>query len=237
MLYAPCRLSMVKVMIKAKAWKENDLEGKWEFERKIDGVRMLRDDAGRPVSRNLKPLFNLDGVDSAITDAEIFTGAWETTVTAVKKQTGEPPVKEEWVYSLYPEVDKRLKLGVVTNPTAATINKMLETQVALGDEGLILRSVEDPSKWLKVKTKYTADVRITGLQAGGGKYVGVLGAFMTNYGNVGTGLTDAQRAEYNNPALIGSLIEVEYMELTNGGKFRHPRFVRFRTDKDEESFQ
>jgi len=223
-------------MIKAKAWKEHDLKGKWQVCRKIDGIRMLRDDMGNPVSRNYKPLYNLDRVDNDIRDAEIFTGDWETTVTAVKKQTGQPPVRDEWVYSLWPDMDERLNLGVLNDPTVEEIHGIMDRQVSLGDEGLILRSLYDPSKWLKVKTKFTADVLVTDLLAGGGKYTGMLGAFITKYGNVGTGLTDADRVLYNDSKYIGSLIEVEYMELTKYNKLRHPRFVRIRNDKDEESF-
>jgi ATP-dependent DNA ligase len=130
--------------------------------------------------------------------------------------------------------DPRLVLAELVDPTALQIRTRLDQQVALGDEGLILRQGD---KWLKVKTKYTADVRVTGLMAGGGKYVGVLGAFETDFGNVGTGLTDAERARYNSESMIGALIEVEFMEMTPAGKFRHPRFVRIREDKDEVSIE
>jgi len=48
-------------------------------------------------------------------------------------------------------------------------------------------------------------------------------------GNVGTGLTDDQRRQFwAKPPLT---IEVECMELTPDGKFRHPRFKRERFDK------
>jgi ATP-dependent DNA ligase len=74
-------------------------------------------------------------------------------------------------------------------------------------------------------------VKITGLQAGLGKHQGKLGAFLTDMGKVGTGLTDHERVLYNTPDMIGQIIEVECMELTDDGKFRHPRFVRLRFDK------
>jgi hypothetical protein len=221
-------------MIKAKAWKEDDLKGTWTVQRKIDGIRMLRDTDGNPCSRNGKPLYNLGAVPSGITDCEIFAGDWPSTVTACKKKIGGTPIDLSWVYSLYPVTDPRLVLAELVDPTALQIRTLLDQQVALGDEGLILRQGD---KWLKVKTKYTADVRVTGLMAGGGKYVGVLGAFETDFGNVGTGLTDAERARYNSESMIGALIEVEFMEMTPAGKFRHPRFVRIREDKDEVSIE
>ena len=226
-------------MIKAKAWKEVDLVGKWYVNRKLDGIRMLRNSSGEPVSRNGKPLWNLDGIDKEITDAEVFAGSWEATVSAVKKFRGDvKPCAPEFVYSLTPgSVDPRLELGILEDPSVAAIEVIMNEQIAKGDEGLILRSFDDPTKWLKVKTKYSADVRITGLQAGGGKYTGMLGAFVTNYGNVGTGLTDLQRKEFDNHKHIGSIIEVEFMEWTNTRKMRHPRFKRIRSDKDTESFE
>ncbi len=47
------------------------------------------------------------------------------------------------------------------------------------------------------------------------------------------GLTEAQKiAIAKHPKkYMGRIIEVEAMELTKNGKFREPRFVRFRDDK------
>ena len=59
-------------MIKPKPWKGNDLKGEWVSTYKLDGVRMLRDEDGKPVSRSDKPLYNLDHISLDITDAEIF---------------------------------------------------------------------------------------------------------------------------------------------------------------------
>ena len=62
-----------------------------------------------------------------------------------------------------------------------------------------------------------------------------MGALLTEYGKVGTGFTDAQRETFTKENSIGLLIEVEYMEMTGGLKFRHPRYIRIRHDKTEES--
>lgn len=228
--------------IKATTWKGNDLSGTWEITLKIDGARMLRDAEGNPVSRAGKPLYNLEGIPKEITDAEIYDTNWESSMSLVRSSKNGTPVPLEKVYSLDP-LDPRLHLGYFNNhATASEIEKFMQHQVALGYEGLILRQ---GNKWLKVKPKETADVYVTGYQAGTGKHEGRMGALLTNYGKIGTGFSDADRewwqATYDkNPECFTSekptyLIEVEYMELTSGGKFRHPRFIRIRDDKTEES--
>lgn len=48
-----------------------------------------------------------------------------------------------------------------------------------------------------------------------------------------SGMTDAQRVDFsqNQGAYLNRVIEVEYMERTSKGAFRHPRFVQMRDDK------
>jgi ATP-dependent DNA ligase len=99
--------------------------------------------------------------------------------------------------------------------------------VSQGYEGLVLRQGD---RWLKVKPKETYDVLVTGIVEGTGKYAGKLGALITDMGKVGTGFTDKDREDlFTLP--INTIIEVECMELTPKGKFRHPRFIRVRYDK------
>lgn len=213
-------------MIKAKNWKGNDLKDEWEVTLKIDGVRMLRDEDGNPVSRAGKPLHNLQNVPAEITDAEIFLKDWETSVSAVRTHDS-TPVTEDMVYALDP-LDERLVLATWTDPEASKIEELLEATVRQGHEGLVLRQGD---KWLKVKPTETYDVVIKSIIEGTGKYVGMMGALMTDKGKVGTGFTDAMRKEYFHPAYVGHIIEVECMSLTKDGKFRHPRFKRVRWDK------
>lgn len=220
---------------KAKPWKQTDLKGWWEFTLKIDGARMLRDSKGNPVSRAGKPLYNLGDVPSEITDAEIFDKDWESSMSLVRTSVNGKTVLMDKVYSLDP-IDPRLVLPEVLNPTKGFIEKLLEEKVSQGYEGLILRQKD---KWLKVKPKDTADVFITGFQAGTGKHEGRMGALLTNYGKVGTGFSDAARQWwqkcYDDNMLIGLLIEVEFMEWTKNGIMRHPRYLRIRDDKIEEN--
>lgn len=77
----------------------------------------------------------------------------------------------------------------------------------------------------------TYNVEVTGLVAGKGRYLGKVGALITPMGRVSVGLTSEQRAEFVFIPL-GTIIEVECMELTKTGKFRRPRFVRLRPDKE-----
>jgi hypothetical protein len=221
---------------KAKPWNGKDLKGIWELTLKIDGARMLRNDKGKPVSRADKPLYNLEGVPKTITDAEIYNGSWETSMGLVRRSVNGSPVPLTHVYSLDP-LDPRLEIGLYENPTAEFLQRTMEGYVAQGYEGLILRQTSKKGivRWLKVKPKETADVFVTAWFEGEGKYVGMMGKLQTDYGKVGTGFTDLQREMFTEKNSVGLLIEVEYMSMTPGLKFRHARFKRVRTDKTEEN--
>lgn len=216
--------------VKARSWGGGGLEGIWVISRKIDGVRMLRCPKGLPVSRAGKRLHNLDHISAGITDCEVFLDNWETSVSMVRTQSM-VHIPETAIYSLLP-LDPRLEIGCVEDPTAEFIQDELELALARGDEGLVLRQGD---KWLKVKGKHTLDVTVQGYQAGTGKYEGRLGALLTDYGKVGTGFKDVERDEELYP--IGSIIEVECMELTPRGRMRHSRFLRRRFDKDESNVE
>ena len=212
-----------------KPWNYKDLKGIWDIGIKIDGARMLRDDKGNPVSRAGKPLYNLGNIDQQITDAEVYKDNWETSMGLVRSSVNGVPVKPEYVYSLWPTLDSRLVLGTYEDPTVEFLCKLMETMVSKGYEGLIVRQ---GTRYLKVKPKETADVRVTGIQPGTRKHEGRMGALITNHGKVGTGFTDVQREEV---WTVGEIIEAEYMEMTKGLKMRHPRFLRRREDRADES--
>lgn len=210
---------------KIKPWNECDLTGPWEFTIKVDGVRALNDGT-KWLSRAGKPLYNLP--KSHHTDVEVFCGSFKATIEAVRTHA---PVSIA-VSCLYPLIplDPRLNLGCFNNPTSAFIRQTLKEINQQGHEGLVLRQ---GSKWLKVKPEETFDVPITGFQGGTGKYVGVLGAFLTPMGKVGTGFTDGERGQFwrERNQLLSQMVEVSCMQVTSDGKFRHPRFVRLRPDK------
>ena len=221
-------------MIRAKHWREGkDLSGTWLVTFKLDGVRALtRINVGTHRrytvhSRKGKPLYNLDHLCHTFTDAEIFCGSLEETISKVRASTQDRPVKKSEVYQLDPP-DKRLVWQTIKNPKSDLIKEMLRIAIGNGKEGLVLRQGD---KWLKVKGKRTYDVKVTGIQPGKGKHKGKLGALLTTKGEVGTGFKDKQRVEFNTKDMIGKLIEVECMSLTPAGKFRHARFKRVRWDK------
>lgn len=208
-------------MNKPKLWEGQDLEGEWLITLKLDGVRALRTEEG-VISRKDKPLYNLDHLD--FTDAEIYLGSWEKTVSAVRTKNEVQNINQSHVYSLEP-LDERLILGTLVNPTANAIQLTMQGVLTLGYEGVVLRQGD---KWLKVKPHETHDVKVLGTYPGKGKHTGRIGGVVTEFGKVGTGFLDQERIDGFE---IGETIEVACMGFTSKGKFRHARFVRRRFDK------
>lgn len=212
-------------MIKPTLWSGKDLEGDWLFTRKLDGVRMLRDEQGQPVSRRGKPLYNLELIPANISDCEIYCGSWEATVSHVRTINHRVHVPPHCAYSIDP-LDPRLVLMTVKNPKAALIKRELQKALDRHEEGLVLYKGR---KAIKVKPTENHDVPVTGATEGKGKYTGLIGALITPRGKV-SGMTDEQRIAFTKQ--LPEMIEVECMGLTKNGKFRHPRFVRERFDKE-----
>lgn len=221
--------------IKAKDWDGEDLQGVWEFTYKIDGVRAFFTDRG-VFSRNGKPLYNLDKLHKYTRgDFEVYLGSFKHTIQAVRTQHEVEEISQNHLYSLSP-LDRRLELGVMDSPTSEYINNAMFDAVQKGFEGLVLRQ---GNTWLKVKPVKTYDVPVTDVIEGRGRNKGRMGALMTPMGKVGTGFTDSEREWWANANMLSChniaphnfIIEVACMELTEDGKFRHPRFVRIREDK------
>lgn len=235
-------------------WNGKDLKGTWHVTIKIDGVRALwvHDQPlststmgiGHWESRAGKPLYNIPAPFISITteqwwpgtDCELYLGSLKETIRAcrtIRLKPDTPVIRREHLYSLDP-LDKRLDLGLVENPTADWINSRLASVNGQGFEGLVLRQGD---KWLKVKPHDTYDVRVLGVIEGNGKHKGRLGYIQTIMGDVGTGFSDTEREEIWHRLRhlqIGDMnvtIEVECMQLTPDGKFRHARFIRERFDK------
>ncbi len=211
--------------MKFKLWNKEDLEGIWEISIKIDGVR-CHNINGEYVSRKNKPLYNIPKkLNFEI--AEIFCGDFKSTIENTRTFKKEMIVLTEHVYQLSPKIDERLLLGEYKNPTKEQITEIFNN-ISKKYEGLILKQGDI---LLKVKSEETVDVKIIDIFEGKGRNIGKLGGFITEFGKVGTGLTDKDRKEFYTKSIIGETIEVKCMEFTSDGKFRHPRFVRIRYDK------
>ncbi|WCE28435.1 hypothetical protein [Vibrio sp. SCSIO 43137] len=222
---------------KARDWNGKSLKGEYLFTIKMDGIRLTRNEDGIIVSRRNKPLRNLPVIPEHIQDAEFFRKDLGTS-QGITSTHDTVATSMDDIYELSPNVDPRMKLFTANNPSANFIQTTLERVMADGHEGLVLRRLKD-GVWIKVKGEQTYDVKVTGMKEGNGKHAGKLGSLLTAYGSVGTGFSDEEREEFMKlhaeGKLVGTLIEVECMDITAKGKFRHARFKCVRTDKDEES--
>lgn len=112
-----------------------------------------------------------------------------------------------------------------------------------GGEGVIVKPMDHAyvckrsHSWLKIKDCQSVDAPVVDFVEGTGKFENNLGALVIDVDgvrvNVGSGLDDATRRQIwsDRDRLKGLMVEVEYHEKTPDGSLRHPRFVRFRTDK------
>jgi hypothetical protein len=92
--------------------------------------------------------------------------------------------------------------------------------------------------WYKFKHEQTIDLVVTGVKDGTGKYEGLIGALkcsvnrdgqMLEVANV-SGMKDDDRYIPDNE-VIGKVIEVRFQNVGAEGRLRHPRFKRWRPDK------
>ena len=113
-----------------------------------------------------------------------------------------------------------------------------------GYEGGMVKNPNSPYfddrsyEWQKIKPHDTVDLEVTAIYAGTGRNAEVVGALGCELPSgkevrVGIGLSDSQRAAWMaDPSLIvGKTIEVEYMEKSKLGGYRHPRLKQVRGDK------
>lgn len=121
--------------------------------------------------------------------------------------------------------------------------RLLEAAATLGLEGWIVKQANCMG-WWKLKVEHTIDCFITGFEQGQGKYSDTVGALLVSVFKANTpdapaveteiakvsGMTDAERYGISNNDLR-RVCEVKYQCVTPYGRLRHPRFVRWRPDK------
>ncbi|MCL2367186.1 MAG: hypothetical protein FWC75_09140 [Oscillospiraceae bacterium] len=145
---------------------------------------------------------------------------------------------------------KRVEL-LYTGYDQKMIDLYLDQMVAEDKEGLMLNrdkkyQCKRHNGILKVKRFYTIDLSVTDTEAGSGRLLGKLGAFVVDYKghsvNVGSGMTDEQRDEFwaNRESLIGRVIEIKYKEESTDKKsgaksLQFPTFVALREEGKEVS--
>lgn len=239
---------------KATSYYGQSIRGKTTISYKIDGCRVLYKD-GKFISRAKK---KYPGLDKALTgmakekiahykDCEIYIESFKITNSYLQRNN--PPedvIKDHHIYPLDfnftgdkpMDVDPRLVVGVVNNPKPTEVDKYLMEALSKRYEGIVLRTA---TNWYRVKPTKTADVRITGFFEQFDKHKNpkdVLGGFTTRYGRV-TAFCNEDRVDmWVDPSIyIGKIMEVQFRELYDTGNFRYAvKFLRMRSDKDEESF-
>lgn len=113
-----------------------------------------------------------------------------------------------------------------------------------GYDGLIMRDLKAPwhmgvakhGQLIKVKPVLSFDLRVTGVEEGEGKMQGMAGNLVLDYQGKEVragGLDfDTRRAWLENPAsIIGQIVEVECIGITDDGSLREPRIKGVRHDK------
>lgn len=225
--------------LKRANWDGNDITVSGVLSYKLDGICCIIDrKLGKCISRNGNELLHTDAIYNTykytnVLAGEIFYNDFKTTISSVKTHGNyQISVNQFYPHTPATNVDSRLFIREVSDEEilySDVIQSTLEDSIQTGYEGLVFQSYL--GNIIKIKKSDTYDVLIEDIIEGEGRNKGKLGAFVTNRGNVGTGLTDSERIEYFTKDLIGSVIEVTCMEVTKNGKFRHSRFIRLRTDK------
>lgn len=227
---------------KAVYWEGGDLKGTWLATYKIDGLRVIRGKNNKIYSRDSKEaIHDLSGFK--FNDAEFFYKDWNTSVSILHTEKETIPITQDMFYELSQgNEDPRLVIGRLVDPTEETINALLNKALLLKHEGIVLRFLGSKDKWLKVVPTRYADVRITDIFEGKGKYAGMAGSLETQWGNVGSfelqpNMTDVEfRKELllNKDKYIGKIAQVAYREITKNYVLKFPRLSRIRDDKDYE---
>jgi len=117
-----------------------------------------------------------------------------------------------------------------------------EHQISIGKEGILVKNPSSTygqkNAWLKLKRSDTADCFITGIERtiemdrSGIPHSWFVGLYdesgeVVDMGKVGTYLKEVDPSKIN----VGTVVELQYQEITDDNKFRGPFIVKIREDK------
>jgi ATP-dependent DNA ligase len=119
-------------------------------------------------------------------------------------------------------------------------SRVVKGWVAEGWEGGMLIDTESPYEEgkrvhhaIKLKGRHTADLECIGVNAGIGKYLGMIGSLLLRDSDgtevsVGSGLTDLERNSYDS-VYLGKVIEIQYEQMLD--TYIQPVYIGIRKDK------
>lgn len=124
------------------------------------------------------------------------------------------------------------------------IEGLYQEIMAKNGEGIVIKDIDSPygKGWTKIKKVLEDSVIIVGFTSGKGKYTNQIGAIrfgqyvdkeLIEYGQC-SGMDDATRDKLtkSQDEMIGRVLDIKFQERFESGKFREPRFLRFRNDID-----
>lgn len=140
------------------------IRGRVQIYRKIDGIRAIKNKAGRAWSRNSKPLPHIDHV--ILKMLRIFPNSWnETSSILGSSDAPAEPLTQENVYELSDSNATNALHRLGKRPKQREPEKLMDQYLAKGDEGLIVRvSHKGKILWWKIVPYKYADVIITGFK-------------------------------------------------------------------------
>ena len=245
----------------AHTWdKEADLTGWWMSE-KLDGVRCWwtgEKFLSREGNEYRAPAWFTKDLPKTLLDGELWMGRkmFQQTVSIVRMGNPRDDLWRKLTFMVFDAPEKgqpfenrmvRAERIIAGAPYAKFVDqvpceginhirKALKAMIALGGEGLMMRSpmsmYEEGRSYtlLKVKEFFDAEGTVIGYEPGKGKHKGRVGALIIKADNgkefrAGTGLTNKERAK---PPSIGSRVTYRYQELTDDLIPRFPTFVSAR---------
>lgn len=146
------------------------------------------------------------------------------------------------VFSVCADQNVRLVEHHSFEEPGACVERLLDTTIAAGHEGLVLKTRDGryghglSFSWCKLVKNETADLEVVEVIEGKGRLSGKVGAFVClcngTLVKVAPGRATGKDLErfFSDPP---QLIEVAFKEITKSGALREPRFVRVRDDKNE----